>query len=82
MVFDLEDDNTIGTLPIHPYVEETDEILCKDGDEAQKPHNYGGTGLFCKFHTLFVLLNFFHINIYLQLMTCNLQGFCLFWWQF
>ena len=55
MVFDLEDDNTIGTLLIHPYVEETDEILCKDVYEAHKPYKPGGTDIaLCKFHILFV----------------------------
>ena len=35
LVFDLEDDHTIGTLPIHPYVQETDEIAC---NYVNKPH--------------------------------------------
>ena len=60
MVFDLEDDNTIGTLPIHPYVEETDEIFCKDVDEVHKPHKSGVTKIsLCKFHTSFVFVKFF-----------------------
>ena len=42
LVFDLEDDNTTGTLAIHPYVEETDKILCEQPPQqplsANKPH--------------------------------------------
>ena len=42
LVFDLEDDNTTGSLAIHPYVEETDEIPCEQPPQqplsANKPH--------------------------------------------
>ena len=42
LVFDLEDDNTTGSLVIHPYVEETDEIPCEQPPQqplsANKPH--------------------------------------------
>ena len=47
-------ENAAGTLSIHPYVEETDEIPCEYVDKPQKPHKSDNTWiLMCKSHTLF-----------------------------
>ena len=60
LVFDLEDDNTTGTLPIHPYVEETDEIPCENVEKPQTPHKSDDNTriLICKYIHWFFLVYF------------------------
>ena len=52
LVFTLKYDNTTGTLAIHPYVEETDEIPCEQSTQAltpsaEKGHKESDDGIFC-----------------------------------
>ena len=80
LVFDLEDDNTAGILSIHPYVEETDEIPCENVEKPHIPYKSDENTRIsmCKSHAFscsfwYTTLSIFPHNIYVQLITCNLQ---------